>query len=72
MARPAFDACIPGGNGELTEQQRTLADNVAAVRDRGHNAFGVTSTPTFFVNGEKLAGAGIADFDKAIAAALKP
>ncbi len=34
-----------------------LLDAVNAVRDRGANEFGVNSTPTFFVNGEKHSGA---------------
>ncbi|MEP4029840.1 DsbA family protein [Roseibium polysiphoniae] len=34
-----------------------LLDAVNAVRDRGSNEFGVNSTPTFFVNGEKHSGA---------------
>lgn len=34
-----------------------LLDAVNAVRDRGANEFGVNATPTFFINGEKQAGA---------------
>jgi protein-disulfide isomerase len=34
-----------------------LLDAVNAVRERGANEFGVNSTPTFFINGEKHSGA---------------
>ena len=47
----------------LTNQQ--LHDDVTAVRERGEKEFGVRSTPTFFVNGEKHTGAlSSAEFDK--------
>ena len=39
------------------------------VRDRAAEKFGVNSTPTFFVNGDKYTGEmSVADFDKIIAA----
>ncbi len=34
-----------------------MLDAVNAVKDRGANEFGVSSTPTFFINGEKHSGA---------------
>ncbi|WP_417666809.1 thioredoxin domain-containing protein [Roseibium sp.] len=44
-----------------------LLDAVNAVRDRGANEFGVNSTPTFFINGEKHSGAlSIEDMGKII------
>jgi protein-disulfide isomerase len=43
-----FEAC-------LTDQK--LLEEVRAVRDRGSKEFGVTSTPTFFINGGRYAGA---------------
>jgi protein-disulfide isomerase len=52
------------------QQDQKLLKNLIALRDRGA-AFGVNRTPTFFVNGTKLAGASIEDFDKAIAPLLK-
>jgi protein-disulfide isomerase len=47
----------------LTNQ--TLLDGVTAVHDRAQKEFGVSSTPTFFVNGKMLTGEHVlADFDK--------
>jgi protein-disulfide isomerase len=43
----SFDQC-------LANQQ--VLDGIQAVRDRAAEKFGVNSTPTFFVNGKKLAG----------------
>ncbi|PRD45738.1 disulfide bond formation protein DsbA [Phyllobacterium phragmitis] len=48
FTQESFKAC-------LTNQQ--LLDDVNASRERGENEFGVTSTPTFFINGKKYAGA---------------
>ncbi len=42
-----FDACIG---------DEDLFNKIAETRRRGHETFGVTSTPTFFINGEKLTG----------------
>lgn len=47
FSRPAFDAC-------LTNQP--LLDGVNWVQDRAQKQFGVNSTPTFFINGKKVAG----------------
>jgi protein-disulfide isomerase len=47
FSQDEFQAC-------LTNQQ--LLDGINAVKDRGAEAFGVTSTPTFFINGERLRG----------------
>ena len=44
----SFNAC-------LTNQE--LQDGVLAVKNRASNEFGVSSTPTFFINGERT-GAG--------------
>nr|WP_321483787.1 thioredoxin domain-containing protein [uncultured Cohaesibacter sp.] len=42
-----------------------LLDAIEAVRERGHKEFGIDSTPTFFVNGEKHIGAlSSEEFDK--------
>jgi protein-disulfide isomerase len=59
FSREAFDAC-------LTNQ--SLLDGVNWVQDRAINKFGVDSTPTFFINGKKLAGEQTVED---IAAALK-
>lgn len=58
FTQESFNAC-------LTNQP--LADGVQAVHDRAEKEFGVNSTPTFFVNGKKLAGEqSLADLDQAI------
>jgi len=49
----------------LTNQE--LLDAVNEVKDQGAKDFGVSSTPTFFINGRMLRGArGIDEFSKAI------
>jgi protein-disulfide isomerase len=63
FTQESFEKC-------LTDQK--LLDEIAAVRSRASDTFGVSSTPTFFVNGKKLNGGGsLDDFDKAFAAILK-
>ena len=47
FSQQSFDQC-------LANQQ--VLDNIQAVRDRAATKLGVNSTPTFFVNGKKLAG----------------
>ena len=59
FTQASFDKC-------LTDQK--LLEQVEAVRKRGADKFGVSSTPTFFINGRRLSGGGsMADFDKALA-----
>ncbi len=41
---------------------------IELVRDRANTKFDVHATPTFFVNGHKLQGADLADFDKIMGA----
>jgi protein-disulfide isomerase len=48
MSRQAFETC-------LRDQQ--LLDRIAEVQKRANSVFGVTSTPTFFVNGRRHVGA---------------
>src|SRR5262245_39508448 len=48
FSQESFEAC-------LTDQK--LLENVRAIRDRGSKDFGVDSTPTFFINGNKFPGA---------------
>jgi protein-disulfide isomerase len=70
LTRQAFDACIPAPKGnklELTSQQEKLAKDIATVRDRAHDSFGVAATPTFFINGKRLPHATMEEFDKALA-----
>ncbi len=35
---------------------KELFDKIVEVRQRGHEKFGVDSTPTFFINGKRLRG----------------
>lgn len=68
MARQAgftqatFDTC-------LTDTK--LLENIEASRKRATEKFGVNATPSFFVNGKRLGGVSLADFEKAIDALLK-
>ena len=62
FTQESFDKC-------LADQK--LFDDINAVRTRGAETFGVSSTPTFFINGKKLAGASLDDFEKAFAPILK-
>ena len=48
FSQESFEAC-------LTDQK--LLDDVRAVRERGSKDFGVDSTPTFFINGDRYPGA---------------
>lgn len=57
FSQESFEAC-------LTDQQ--LLENVRAVRARGASDFGVDATPTFFINGNKYAGALTVDEMSAI------
>ena len=47
MSQKTFDACL---------QNDDLRDKVYKVHDRAAEKFGVTSTPTFFINGKKERG----------------
>jgi protein-disulfide isomerase len=62
FTQESFDKC-------LTDQK--LLDDIYAIRARASETFGVDATPTFFINGKKLAGVGLEDFEKAFAAILK-
>jgi protein-disulfide isomerase len=42
---------------DATLNDQTLLDGINATRQRGADAFGVTATPTFFINGKKVQGA---------------
>jgi protein-disulfide isomerase len=58
VSESRFEACM---------QNQALADAVLANRLEGEQKMKVDSTPTFFINGEKLSGAQpLADFEKAI------
>lgn len=63
FTKESFEKC-------LTDQK--LLDNIIAVRTRGSEKFGVTSTPTFFINGKVVKGArNIKDFEDIIVPYLK-
>ena len=63
FTRASFDECL---------RDQKLLDDIAAIRARGANTFGVVQTPTFFVNGKRLErGATLEDFEKAFAPILK-
>jgi protein-disulfide isomerase len=63
FTQKSFDEC---------RQNEKLIRDIIATRDRGNTAFGVNSTPTFFVNGKKLEGAPTVDeFDKVLAPLIK-
>ena len=63
MSQTDFQTCL---------ENRELYDRVNKSRDRAAAAFDIESTPTFFINGRKLAGElALADFDKVLAPLLK-
>jgi protein-disulfide isomerase len=62
FTKQAFDQCA---------NNQKLYDDLLAQAKRGVE-FGVKATPTFFINGKRLAGATVEDFDKAIAPVLSP
>jgi protein-disulfide isomerase len=62
FTQESFDKC-------LADQK--LLDDITAVRARAVDAFGVNSTPTFFINGKRLVGGLLEDFEKAFAPHLK-
>jgi len=52
---------------EAVLKDQALYENVNKVRNRAPEKFGVNSTPTFFVNGDKYTGEiGVEDWDKII------
>jgi protein-disulfide isomerase len=62
FTQESFEKC-------LTDQK--LLDDISAVRSRAAETFGVNATPTFFVNGKKLNGVALEDFEKAFEPILK-
>ena len=56
FTQESFEACL---------KNQSIYDAVNAVRDRAEKVFGVDSTPTFFINGQKQSGAlSIEELDK--------
>ena len=63
MSQDQFNACL---------RDRTLYDQVNAIRDTAAKKFGVDATPTFFVNGKKIEGEmSIAELDNLLTPMLK-
>jgi protein-disulfide isomerase len=62
MTKQTFDEC---------RQNEKLIKDIIAVRDRANTSFGVNQTPTFFINGKKMDGGSVEDFDKALAPLIK-
>lgn len=62
MTKKTFDEC---------RQNEKLIKDIIAVRDRANQSFGVNQTPTFFINGKKMDGGSVEDFDKALAPLIK-
>jgi protein-disulfide isomerase len=52
-------------------RDQALMDKILDGRRRAVDEFGVNSTPTFFINGKRLAGGSLEDFDKALEPLLK-
>lgn len=57
FSQEAFDKCLA---------DKALFDKIVEVRKKAHEEFGVDSTPAFFVNGKRLKGPRIEDFEAAI------
>ncbi|BAF86456.1 putative twin-arginine translocation pathway signal protein [Azorhizobium caulinodans ORS 571] len=63
MSEADFEKCLT---------DKDLAEKVQASAQYGNKELGVDSTPTFFINGKKIAGAiSIADLDKELAPLLQ-
>ena len=62
VTKTAFDRC---------RQDEKLLKSLIAVRDRGNASFGVSSTPTFFINGKRFEGGSVEEFEKVLAPLVK-
>ncbi|MBL8589317.1 MAG: DsbA family protein [Methylobacteriaceae bacterium] len=63
FTQESFESCL---------KNQELYDAVSKTRDRASEKFGINSTPTFFINGKKQAGAITVDeLDKLLAPYLK-
>ncbi len=63
MSQTDFETCL---------QDQKLYDSVNQTRDRAAQQFNIDSTPTFFVNGQRLIGEPtVAEFDKVLQPLLK-
>ena len=57
FTKESFDKC-------LTDQK--VLDGITATRDRANKTFGVSSTPTFFINGKRFDGGTVEAWEKAL------
>ena len=63
FSQQSFDACL---------KDQKMLESIEAVRNRGTEKFGVNSTPTFFINGQRYAGGmSVAEMSAIIDAAAK-
>ncbi len=62
FTQASFDKCL---------SDTKLLEQIEAGRKRASEKFGVDATPTFFINGKRLAGVMLPDFEKAIDPLLK-
>ncbi|MFL5050324.1 MAG: DsbA family protein, partial [Xanthobacteraceae bacterium] len=63
FSQQSFEECLAN---------QKLLEDIEKVRERAAAKFGVSSTPTFFINGERAAGAlSIDDLEKKIQPYLK-
>jgi protein-disulfide isomerase len=76
VTRQTFDNCTPViKDNKLdfsTQTQKKLLEDIVTVRDRAHETFNVSSTPTFFINGKRLPHATLEEFEKALAPLVTP
>jgi protein-disulfide isomerase len=69
LANVLKQAGLPQDKFEAILKDQALYEKVNAVRNRANEKFGINSTPTFFVNGDKYTGEiTVDDFGKIIAA----
>ena len=67
----------PAGGLHQADVRRSAARTRSSSRTslpfatRANTSFGVSQTPTFFINGKKMDGGSIEDFDKALAPLIK-
>jgi protein-disulfide isomerase len=62
FTQASFDAC-------LTDDK--LYKQILEIRQRASKEFGVNATPTFFINGKRLEGMSLSDFETALAPLVK-
>jgi protein-disulfide isomerase len=63
FTQETFEACL---------KNQQMLDGIAGIRDEAAQKFGVNSTPTFFINGKRVAGAlSIEELEKEISPYLK-